>query len=107
MFTIATTENVAGEIAANHLTHVDRNASVFEASRLMRNSGATELLVTRETNGRVLALGVVTAGDFVTRVIAAGLDPAVLTTGDIALLHVTEAGGSASDNKNGYFNAAV
>lgn len=107
MSMIANTVNVAGEIAAHYLTHVDRNASVFEASQLMRKSGATELLVTRETNGKLLALGVVTAGDFVTRVIAAGLDPAVLTTGDIALLHVTEAGGSASDNKNGYFNAAV
>jgi CBS domain-containing protein len=66
------------------LTHIDREASVLEASQLMRTSGATELLVVDKTDGAIFAFGIVTATDIVTRVIAAGLDPAVLTAGDIA-----------------------
>ena len=77
--------NVTGEEIISHkLTQVDREVSVLEASRLMRKARTAELLVTRETDGMLLPLGVVTANDIVTRVIAAELDPAVLTTGDIA-----------------------
>jgi CBS domain-containing protein len=77
--------NVAGfEISSHKLTHVDREASVLDASKLMRKTGATELLVTGVANGTLCPLGLLTANDIVTRVIAAGLDPAVLTTGDIA-----------------------
>jgi CBS domain-containing protein len=66
------------------LTHIDREASVLEASKLMRTSGATELLVVDKAHGAIFSFGIVTATDIVTRVIAAGLDPAVLTAGDIA-----------------------
>jgi hypothetical protein len=83
MHTILPSNDLAGEIAKYKLTHVDREASILEASKLMRKSGATELLVTSVTNGVFLAIGIVTANDIVTRVIAAELDPAVLTAGDI------------------------
>jgi CBS domain-containing protein len=73
-----------GEIINHKLTHVDREASVLHASKLMRKSGATELLVTVEADGILRPLGILTAEDIVTRVIATELDPAVLTTGDIA-----------------------
>ena len=74
-----------GDDIINHkLAHVDREASVLEASKLMRKSGTTELLVVDNANGTLLPLGIVTANDIVTRVIAVDLDPAVLTTGDIA-----------------------
>lgn len=66
------------------LAHIDREASVLEASRLMRTSGATELLVVDKAHGAPFAFGILTANDIVTRVMAAGLDPTVLTTGDIA-----------------------
>ena len=92
MFVVVNSENLASEIALHHLTNVDRNTSVFEASKLMRKAGTAKLLVTRETDGVLLALGVVTASDFVTRVIAAGLDPSVLTAGDIAGFGTTDAG---------------
>ncbi len=72
------------EITSHKLTHVDREASVLDASRLMRKAGTTELLVTGQANGMLRPLGIVTARDIVTRVIAAELDPAVLTAGDIA-----------------------
>ncbi len=75
--------DLASEILKNRLTHVDREVSVVEASKLMRKSGATQLLVTGDSNGTFLAIGIVTANDIVTRVIAAELDPAVLTAGDI------------------------
>lgn len=66
------------------LTYIDRNASVLEASKLMRQSGTTELLVVDKHNGGQFTFGIVTANDIVTRVIATGLDPAVMTAGDIA-----------------------
>jgi CBS domain-containing protein len=50
----------------------------------MRKSGAEELLVTDGAEGTLLPVGVVTAHDIVTRVVATGLDPSVLTTGDIS-----------------------
>ena len=78
------TSVIGSEIKNRKLTHIDREASVLEASKLMRKSGSTELLVTGEANGTVLPLGIVTANDIVTRVIATELDPAVLTIGDIA-----------------------
>jgi len=59
-------------------------ASVLEASRRMRQCHANELIVVTETDGKPRALGVVTASDIVTRVVAVGLDPGVVTAGDIA-----------------------
>jgi CBS domain-containing protein len=73
-----------GETTRCNLTHVDRELSIVEASRVMSQSGAEELLVTDQAEGALVAVGVVTARDIVTRVIAAGLDPEVLTAGDIA-----------------------
>ena len=84
MIMIQRTNITNGEIINHKLTHVDREASVLEASKLMRKSGATELLVTAEAGGVLRPLGILTAKDIVTRVIATELDPAVLTTGDIA-----------------------
>lgn len=102
MLTIVNSENLAGEIATHNLIKVDGNTSVLDASKLMRKSGMSELLVTREANGRLWAFGVVTASDFVTRVMAAGLDPSVLTTGDIARLRMPDAGGALYyDEKRG------
>jgi CBS domain-containing protein len=73
-----------GETAPEHLTYVDRELSILEACRLMRSSGAERLLVTDQAEGTLVPVGVVTARDIVTRIVAAGLDPAVLTAGDIA-----------------------
>jgi len=95
MIMIHRTNITSGEIINHKLTHVDREASVLEASKLMRKSGTTELLVTVEANGMLRPLGILTAKDIVTRVIATELDPAVLTTGDIAWP------GSAADTGDG------
>ena len=68
----------------NTLTHVDRETSVLEASKLMRKSNLTELLVVDKSHGLPFVFGILTANDIVRRVIATELDPAVLTAGDIA-----------------------
>jgi len=83
MLTIQRSDDLAGEIARSNVAYVDKEASVLTVSKLMRESGATQLLVTGVTDGVFVAIGIVTAGDIVTRVIATGLDPAVLTAGDI------------------------
>jgi CBS domain-containing protein len=84
MIMILQTDLSCSEAINHKLTHVDREASVLEASKLMRKSCTTELLVTGASDGMLFPVGIVTALDIVTRVIAAELDPCVLTTGDIA-----------------------
>lgn len=64
-----------------HLVHSE--ASIAEASRLMRQWGESELVVMAQAGGEARALGVVTADDIVRRVVAVGLDPRVLTVGDL------------------------
>jgi CBS domain-containing protein len=83
MIMIHQTKLSGSEITHHKLTHIDCAASVLEASKLMGKSGSAELLVTAETSGQLVSLGLVTARDIVTRVVAAELDPAVLTMGDI------------------------
>ena len=68
----------------NALTHVDRETSVLEASKVMRKSRSSELLVVDKSHGLPFVFGILTANDIVMRVIATELDPAVLTAGDIA-----------------------
>jgi CBS domain-containing protein len=72
------------ELSKRRLAYVDRELSILDASRLMRTSGAAELLVTDPGDGTLLPVGVITARDIVTRVVAAELDPTVLTAGDIS-----------------------
>jgi CBS domain-containing protein len=84
MFMIVGADESGAEPAQHKLTHVDGDATVLAASKLMRDAGVTELLVTRNADGLLGAFGIVTARDIVTHVIAAELDPTVLTAGDIA-----------------------
>jgi len=83
MIMIQKTDIKGSEIINHKMTHIDGAASVLEASKLMRKSGTAELLVTCKSCGQMVSLGIVTASDIVTRVVAAELDPSVLTIGDI------------------------
>ena len=83
MYSIFCTD-ARGENPRRRLAYVERELSILEASRLMRKSGAAELLVTDRAQGMLLPVGVVTARDIVTRIVAAELDPGVLTAGDIS-----------------------
>jgi CBS domain-containing protein len=99
MITIPESGVTSDEIRSRQMTHVDREASIFDASLLMRKSRVAELLVTGEVNGTLHPIGVLTADDIVTRVIAAGLDPAVLTAGDIAWCGMQAAPVDCGDGK--------
>jgi len=50
----------------------------------MRSFEVEELIVTERPDRRRVPIGIVSARDIVTRIIAAELDPAVVTAGDIA-----------------------
>ena len=63
---------------------VPSEASIVETSRLMRERGAAQVVVIAQVDGEPRAVGSVSEHDIVTRVVALGLDPAVLTAGDIA-----------------------
>ena len=63
---------------------IDRMATVIVASKLMRNLHVDELVVVDREDGVPIPLGVVSAQHIVTRILAAELDPGVLTAGDIA-----------------------
>ncbi len=65
------------------MTVIHPDSSILEASRLMRECGVQQLAVVGEADGNACPLGVVTAHDIVTRVLGVGLDPAVLTAGDL------------------------
>jgi len=97
VITILDSNLMGGEIINHQLTQVDREASVLEACKLMRKAGTTELLVTDKGSGMLRPLGILTANDIVKRVIAAELDPAVLTTGDIALSGIIATASTDSD----------
>jgi CBS domain-containing protein len=62
---------------------VDRDTTILNASRLMRTYETEQLVVTQRPRDVRVPLGVVSARDIVTRIVAAGLDPAVMTAGDI------------------------
>ena len=62
---------------------VGREATIAEASRLMREERVDAVVVTDRLDGKPIPAGIVSARDVVTRVVAVGLDPAVITAGDV------------------------
>lgn len=65
---------------------VDRDTTILEASRLMRNFGVAELVVADRSTEGWNPVGTVSAQDIVARVMATELDPSVVTAGDITWL---------------------
>ena len=72
-----------GEIAMRKPICVDLNTSALAATELMRIYQVAELVVTDQADGSLVPVGILSARDIVTRIIATGLDPAVVTAGDI------------------------
>jgi CBS domain-containing protein len=61
-----------------------REATVAAAAKLMRHGHIGSLVVVEQMNGgKRIPVGIVTDRDIVVEVIATGLDPAVITVGDI------------------------
>ncbi|MCX7174736.1 MAG: CBS domain-containing protein [Proteobacteria bacterium] len=91
MSTVQQANVMGNKINNDSMPNIDRNSTVLEACKLMRKTGSAELIVTEEDEGGVAPVGILTANDIVTFVIAAELDPGVLTAGDIASPEMTSA----------------
>jgi CBS domain-containing protein len=64
---------------------------VEAASCAMRTQQVEQVVVTKQENGARIPLGVISARDIVTRVVALGLDCSVLKTGDLVWTPPTQA----------------
>jgi len=72
-----------GIVGTRHAVCIDRDDSVETASCAMRLERVDEVVVTERQPGARVPIGIVSARDIVTRVVALGLDSSVLTAGDL------------------------
>ncbi|HUW27982.1 MAG TPA: CBS domain-containing protein [Sulfuriferula sp.] len=72
-----------GEICNREVIVVAQETTIGEAAQLMRQHHVGDVVVVTEEGGRRKPVGIVTDRDVVVEVVATGLDPAVLTVGDI------------------------
>lgn len=72
-----------GEFCNREVVIARAGDSVAEASSLMRQHHVGDVLVVEEREGRRVPVGLVTDRDIVVEVVATGLDPGVITLGDI------------------------
>jgi predicted transcriptional regulator len=72
-----------GELCNREVVIAQRETSVLEASRLMRQYHVGDLVVVDETDGKRRPVGIVTDRDVVLEVVSMELDASVLTMGDI------------------------
>ncbi len=71
-----------GEVCNRAVVSIRSQASLSEASRLMRESHVGSVIVVDEASPK-RALGIVTDRDIVLEAVAAGIDPDTLTVGEI------------------------
>jgi CBS domain-containing protein len=72
-----------GELCVRKVVIAPRQASVWEAANLMRHYHVGDIVVTDESDGRRVPVGIVTDRDIVLEVLAQELNPASLSVGDI------------------------
>src|SRR5574340_613686 len=72
-----------GEICNREVVIVQPNKSALEAAQLMRQHHVGDVVVVEERGGFRVPVGIVTDRDLVVEVVAPGLDPSVITVGDI------------------------
>lgn len=77
-----------GKICNRDVISVTQETTIDEAARLMRQHHVGDVVVVSEEGGRRRPTGIVTDRDVVVEVVAAELDPAVLTVGDIMVPHL-------------------
>jgi CBS domain-containing protein len=78
-----------GAIRTREVVTAARDTSAAEAARLMRNAHAGDVVVVDEPDGRRIPCGIVTDRDIVVSVVAKGLDPAVISVGEIMAPELT------------------
>ena len=64
---------------------VTRRATVLEAANLMRHNHVGDVIIVDEFDGGRMPIGIVTDRDIVIGIVAAGLDPEVMTVSDLML----------------------
>ncbi len=72
-----------GEVCVRQVVVASPETRVLEGAKLMREHHVGNLLVTEESHGRRVPVGIVTDRDIVLEVMAAELDARSLTLGDI------------------------
>jgi len=88
------------ELCNTEVITVDRNNTVTEACKRMRQQHVGAVVVVESSSGKPTPVGIVTDRDVVVELVATELDPDVITVGDIMV------GGLATINKNaGLFEA--
>lgn len=78
----------AGEICNREVIVIQRDATIVEAAKLMRQFHVGALIVVEKRDGRQIPVGVVTDRDLIVEVVATELDAAVITVGDIMAAEV-------------------
>jgi CBS domain-containing protein len=71
------------EICNREVVIVQRENTVLEAARLMRQHHVGDVVVVESRDGVRIPVGIVTDRDVVVEIIAPGLDPSAITVGDI------------------------
>lgn len=74
-----------GEICSREVVIVQRDSSVQEAAKLMRQHHVGALVVVDKQDGRVVPVGIITDRDLVVEVMATELDKKTITVGDIMM----------------------
>jgi CBS domain-containing protein len=72
-----------GEICTREVVCANADTTVAAAAKLMRQYHIGDVIVTRDTEGRRVPLGIVTDRDIVLGVVATELNATALTVGDI------------------------
>jgi CBS domain-containing protein len=72
-----------GELCVRQVVIASRDTSVLDAARLMRHHHVGDIVVTEESNGRRVPVGIVTDRDMVLEVLAEELDPRRISVEDI------------------------
>ena len=89
-----------GEICNREVIIVQRDDTVLQAAKLMRQHHVGDLLIVEERGGRRVPVGIVTDRDLVVEIIAPELDSTVITVGDIMVTKL-----ATMKESNGVFEA--
>ncbi|MEK6735711.1 MAG: CBS domain-containing protein [Pseudomonadota bacterium] len=73
---------------------MQRDETVLEAARLMREHHVGDVVVVEDRNGTRVPVGIVTDRDLIMEIMALGLDQTVITVGDIMEQELVTAKGS-------------
>lgn len=72
-----------GEICKREVIIIQREETVLQAAKLMRQHHVGDVMVVEDRDGKRTPVGIVTDRDLVVEVIAPELDPDAITVGDI------------------------